>query len=135
MAIHGVLKRGVFKPMYSWTSSRYCAVLATFMMSGLFHEYLLYVTVSHPSQMVQPCYGKNTAFMMWNAMTITFEALLRPLIRKVVPKSTIQKIPTLLLSCYVLSTAMPIAHWFIHPYTKCGLFEDFHVAIPMIQKL
>lgn len=38
--IHGALKRGVFKPVYS-VSTKFIAVLATFLASGLFHEYIL----------------------------------------------------------------------------------------------
>lgn len=40
LLVHGVLKRGVFKPVYS-VSSKLIAVLATFLASGLFHEYIL----------------------------------------------------------------------------------------------
>ncbi len=38
--IHDSLKRGVFKPVYS-VSTKFTAVVATFLASGLFHEYLL----------------------------------------------------------------------------------------------
>jgi hypothetical protein len=40
LVVHGVLKRGVFKPVYS-VSSKFVATLATFLASGLFHEYIL----------------------------------------------------------------------------------------------
>lgn len=138
LVIHGALKRGVFKPMYQWSNSRYCAVLSTFFMSGLFHEYLLYVTMTFPGNVdyPPPCYGKNTAFMLWNAMTTTLEALLlRPLAKRIVSKDVSRRIPTFILSIYVLCTAMGIAHWFIHPYTKAGLFSDFEVGLPFIRQL
>ena len=38
--VHGVLKRGVFKPVCRY-SSKFVAVLVTFLVSGLFHEYIL----------------------------------------------------------------------------------------------
>ncbi len=40
MIVHGALKRGVFKPVYSM-SSKVVAVMATFLASGLFHEYIV----------------------------------------------------------------------------------------------
>ena len=39
--VHGALKRGVFKPVYKF-SSRFIAVLATFLASGLFHDFILF---------------------------------------------------------------------------------------------
>ena len=40
IVVHGALKRGVFKPVYS-ISNKFLAVLATFLASGLFHEFIL----------------------------------------------------------------------------------------------
>lgn len=41
VVIHGGLKRGVFKPVYSISSTKFIAVTAAFLASGLFHEYIL----------------------------------------------------------------------------------------------
>merc|ERR1712165_493781 len=41
LVVHGALKRGVFKPVYNLSSSKLIAILATFLASGLFHEFIL----------------------------------------------------------------------------------------------
>ncbi len=40
--VHSVLKNGVFKPMYNFTSNRPLAVFSSFIASGLFHEWILW---------------------------------------------------------------------------------------------
>jgi len=41
--------------------------------------------------------------------------------------------PKLVVSALVLSTAMPIAHWFLHPYTKeAYFFEHGEFSVPII---
>lgn len=41
MLVHGILKRGVYKPMRSHNFSRLVASTAAFIASGVFHEWLL----------------------------------------------------------------------------------------------
>merc|ERR1719330_1323387 len=128
LLIHSVLKRGVFKPVYS-VSSKLMAVCATFLASGFFHEYVLIAI--NPSHLgFKPDLGKNTAFMMWNAVIVILEALVGHARLFQWIKNTVS---APILTILVLSTAMPVAHWFIHPYTKSHLFIHGTVAFPIIK--
>lgn len=131
LLVHGVLKRGVFKPVYYNSSSKILAVLATFLASGLFHEYIL--IACNPSHLgFKPDLGKNTAFMMWNAGVIIIEALVgNARIFAYIKRS----IPSFVVTILVLGTAMPAAHWFLHPYLKSGMFFQGELAFPMIKKI
>lgn len=134
LIVHGALKRGVFKPVYKMSSSKGCAVLASFLASGMFHEYLLYHIHAHeanPSP-VEISYGKNTAFMMWNAAILVMESLFGGLY---IFQWMKKRLPRQLVTCLVLSMALPVAHWFIHPYSKSDFFEHFLVGVPMIKEI
>jgi hypothetical protein len=129
LIVHGVLKRGVFKPVYKY-SSKFVALLATFLASGLFHEFILIAI--HPSHLnFKPALGKNTAFMMWNAGIIVLESYIGGARVFVWIKNNL---PKPIVTILVLCTAMPVAHWFLHPYTKSDVFQ-IHGAIcaPMIK--
>ena len=130
MVIHGALKRGVFKPVYKFTSKT-CAVLATFLASGLFHEYLLLVVFA-AEENANIAMGKNTAFMVWNAGVIMIEYFVAEMFLFQWMKKTL---PKPILTLLILSTALPIAHWFIHPYSKTGFFDDLMIAFFVVKKI
>jgi len=132
LIVHGTLKRGVFKPIYRFSSSKIFGVLATFLASGLFHEYILTALSLHSTQVIKPVFGKNTAFMMWNATTLTVEFITW---KTPIVKYLRSKLPAPILTTCVIFSAIPVAHWFIHPYVKIGFFHDFEPGLPMIQKL
>lgn len=124
LIIHGSLKRGVFKPVYRY-SSKFVAVWATFIASGLFHEY---ITIgAFPDS--PPNFGKQTAFFIWNAIIVTIEhfvwkAAIFQWIKNNMPKPVVATL--------VMFTAMPVAHWFLHFYTKNLVFEHGEIAFPMV---
>jgi len=128
--IHGALKRGVFKPVYKYSSKPW-AVLATFLASGAFHEYLLLVVFA-AEENANIAMGKNTAFMVWNAVIITIEYFVADMFLFQWMK---KNLPKPILTILILSTAMPIAHWFIHPYSKTGFFDDLMVAFFVVKKI
>jgi len=125
LIIHGCLKRGVFKPVYKY-SNKPIAVWSAFIASGLFHEYIN-IGVNYACL---PNFGKSLAFFIWNATVVTLEHL--------VGNASIfqwikSNMPRLVVSALVLSTAMPIAHWFLHPYTKEAYFlEHGEFSVPII---
>ena len=71
LIIHGLLKRGIFKPTLSHTSSKLVAVVVTFFVSGALHEWLLHVMSYGTS--ITPMYGNNTLFFLWNAAFVLIE--------------------------------------------------------------
>jgi len=122
MIIHKCLKRGVFKPVYRY-STKSIAVWATFIASGLMHEYLLIVICDTPD------FGKQTAFFIWNAIIVTLEhffgkAFIFQWIHNTMPKPVV--------GVLVVCTVMPITHWFLHPLTKNSLQEHSEFAFPMV---
>jgi len=129
LIIHGALKRGIFKPVYKY-STKTCAIMATFLASGAFHEYLLVAVFA--AEETSPAMGKNTAFMVWNAGIITIESLVGGAFVFQWMKRTL---PKPLVTFLTLSTALPVAHWFIHPYSKTGFFDSAAVAFPMIKEV
>lgn len=78
----------------------------------------------------RPELGKNTAFMMWNAGIIIVEALIGNAKIFALMKNSI---PSLFVTILVLCTAMPVAHWFLHPYIKSEMYVHGEVAMPMIK--
>ncbi len=133
LIIHGGLKRGIFKPVYRLTSTKFCAVLAAFFASGIMHEYLLYVTFySPPAELTYVAYGKNTAFFMWNAGIVMLEFLVGGL---TIFQWMKFHFPKPLITLCSVSMGLPVAHWFTHAYFRNGLIEDLYVAVPMIKEI
>jgi len=137
LIVHGALKRGVFKPVYKFTSTKHWAVLATFLASGIMHEYLLCVVLaSSPAdasrEVIYVAYGKNTAFFLWNAGIIILEFLVGGASIFQWMKGTL---PKPLISFFIVCTGLPVAHWFIHPYSKTGFFDDIIIGFPIIREI
>lgn len=137
LTIHGILKRGVYKPVRACNGSQLMASTAAFVASGLFHEWMLSV-VFFPDKFDQDFgslevgYGRNTLFFSWNAMLIGLEYLIGgfgvfQLLKK--------QLPVLLLSLMVASTALPVAHWFTNDYVRGDFFKDGQVGFPLIVRL
>jgi len=74
--------------------------------------------------------GKNTAFMMVNAGIIIIEALIGNAKIFGWMKTVL---PSFIVTILVICTAMPIAHWFLHPYIKSGMYEHGELCVPMIK--
>lgn len=133
--VHSVLKNGVFKPMYNFTSNRPLAVFSSFIASGLFHEWILwciyrcYDNDSSDCNVFIPTYGKQMAFFLWNAMMIFLESIFLP--------RNINMVPSFLKTFLTISTAMPVAHWFLHCYIKSEtrLFQHAKIAFFLIRQV
>jgi hypothetical protein len=78
----------------------------------------------------KPELGKNTAFMMWNGGVIMLEALVG---HAHIFAWLRNSIPSPITTLLVLATAMPIGHWFLHPYTKSTLFHDGDICLFMVK--
>lgn len=130
LVIHGVLKRAVFKPVYKLTSSRFLSLIAAFASSGLFHEYLL-LAMHHNDQTVEVAMFKNIAFFFWNAAVIILEILLAD---KFVFQFAKKTLPRPIIALLIVATALPVAHWFMHPYVKdTGFVEHLMIGFPIIR--
>merc|ERR1712127_169139 len=126
MLVHGVLKRGVFKPVYSHYP-KFVAMLTTFIASGLMHEYILVAVFTREDKL--PSLGIQTLFFIWNAGVIAIETLIGKAYVFTWIKNNLHRYVVAFL---VLSTAMPIAHWFLHPFSKTSFFTESQIAFVML---
>lgn len=141
--VHSVLKRGVFKPVLKLSSSKTAAVLATFLASGLMHEWvwaiLFYVNCYQKdaitgkcAECFQPVWGKNMAFFGWNGMVIALETALKgwflfPWMGATLPKRV--------KSALVLLTALPVSHLFTGDWIAGDYFSHFQLGFPLVVEL
>jgi len=135
--VHGILKRGVFKPVRKYYP-KVLAIAATFIASGILHEYVLkIITIVHDQKdesglcdsRFTPSYGNHAAFFIWNGIVIILEHMFGGLwlfqwMKKVLPKP--------IVSMLVIMTSLPVAHLFTDEYVKSGFFSDYKVAFPLI---
>jgi len=132
LVVHGLLKRGVYKPVRS-KFSRFTASMSAFIASGIFHEWLLSVLYlpddpSLPSPH-SPTYGRNTLFFVWNAMLIGMEQIIGgALIFQAMKKH----LPSVVVSLLVSLAALPVAHWFTFDYVKDDFFRDGQIGFPLV---
>jgi len=130
--IHSVLKGGVYKPM-RLVASAGVASIATFVASGLFHEWLLYVysvkATTNENAPPTPSYGMHMIFFAYNAVAITLEILLRgnPVFRWMS-----NNLPQPVITFLVIMTVLPVGHWFGDEYINQGLYEDVSLGFPRI---
>ena len=139
--------------------------MATFLVSGLLHEYILaFVSlkgISNYSKQHQistpdddggdtPRYFYQTAFFLWNGFLLIVENIVISTTRSgqnrngdhggLVPQSvkknlTKIRLPSLVKTFLVVMTALPFAHWFMDEYIQHDIYTDFAVAMFRIVKL
>ena len=141
LLVHSVLKNGVFKPVYKY-SSRNAAVLATFVASGLFHEWLL-VSVCAPLPFhldetghCRDCftvvYGAALVFFAWQGVLVAGELFLG---HTEFVQMLSKRLPLPMRTALIIGMGIPLAHFFNYPYVKSGFFYHGSIALPMIRRL
>ena len=142
LMIHNVLKYGVFLPSRKFVPTK-VAILVSFIMSGLIHDYVWAVIFYHHGHQRDAetgiCHGcfkattlKLTAFFLWNGVILLLE---KPLAK--LPPFTwcSAHLPRPLLSTLVLLTALPVSHWYMGDWAVGGYFNDFTIALWHVRKL
>jgi hypothetical protein len=134
--IHTILKYGTFYPAQQYLSKR-MALLLTFAMSGLMHEYVwTLIFYHHPDDdkgeefKFIPQLSKVTAFFTWNGIIMLLERPLTPYIR---PISS--KLPTIVVSTLVVLTALPVSHWYTGDWVVGGVFRNLSLGCWTIRKV
>lgn len=122
--IHDTLKNGIFKPVRK-NYSKFTAVAATFLVSGLLHElvnYTLFEKRRYDDTRIgiKLIYGKNMIFFGWNAVLIILEMLIGKwmifnMIKRTLPKA--------IVSLMVVMTALPVVHLFVGDWIYGGYFQ------------
>jgi hypothetical protein len=138
--VHTTLKHGVYLPVRRFFP-KYVALTATFLASGLFHEWLVWLTfspVAEPSpggtcqnvSCFQPTYGPATAFFLFQAVLIAVEFFVGRNVKVVT-----NLIPTPLATILVICIGGSVAHWFSDGYVNSSFFLDAQVAFVTIKQV
>lgn len=127
LVVQGLLKRGVFKPMYYHSSSKVVAVVATFLVSGIMHEWVIDVSILNLAY--TPAFGRTTGFFLWNGLFVILEYLIGGwrifgMIKRVFPKP--------LITFMLVLCVLPIGHWFCDEYRNIGYFYALSSGFPLI---
>jgi len=132
MLVHNGLKNGVYKPTRKHTSSKLLAVVATFVVSGIIHEYVNYVMFhGHGSDedVVQNFAWKQMIFFGWNGILVGLEYLIG---HWTIFQWMSRTLPPIVLTALVLCSALPLAHLFTGDWIKHGYFDAIYLAEPIV---
>jgi len=138
--ISSALKRGVFRPMRQGGFSRSIAALATFVASGVLHEYILIVMMAgYPGGVIHASHslfdllvGKHLLFFSWNGIVLVLEHFfydIRPI------QWIKRNIPAIVRSQLVVLTVLPVAHLFTDAYVDNGFYSSFAMGFPRLVRL
>jgi hypothetical protein len=141
LLVHGVLKGGVFKPVRKYYSKT-VAVVAVFLASGAFHEWLLNTLFAPlPHQLDEsgncpdcfsPTYGAAMVFFIWQAILVAAEMMVgrTPLVTRLA-----KCLPLPVRTAMVIGLGLPLAHFFSGPYVRSDYFHHGQPALPMILRV
>jgi hypothetical protein len=125
--IHLCLKNGVYKPVRSMGGAPVVALVASFMASGGFHEWLL------PSVFFDNfniTHGPNMIFFLSQAALIVIERLDLPVVRSVA-----KMVPVWLRPLCVIALGLPVAPWFYDTYVTSDFFQQGAVGLVTVVRL
>ena len=103
--------------------SKKIAVLASFVASGLLHEYVIWFFFRGTTSV--PSHGKNMLFFGWNAVLIIMESLTG---RSKILMWMGGRFPRLLVSILVVLTALPLGHLFLSDWIEIGYFRHYELG-------
>lgn len=147
LLVHNALKNGVFKPARRYVSKT-AAVAATFLVSGILHEWLLialHAPMAHQqvdaeqsgsgsqcSNCVSVVYGSATIFFAWQGILVSIEAL----VGHWSMFTKLDKIlPMPVRTALIIASGIPFAHYFADPYVRSSFFDHGMVALPTIYRI
>jgi len=135
--IGGLLKNSIFKSCVKNGVSRLIAVLLTFAMSALMHEYVIQGgsrALVNPTRIAHdPAFGRQSAFFLWNGMMMVLERLIMS--NTSIKSAWDTSIPAPIKTVCIVMTSLPISRWFMDDFIGMYIFDDFVVAFPKIRKL
>ncbi|KAG7345046.1 membrane bound O-acyl transferase family protein [Nitzschia inconspicua] len=145
LLVHHALKNGVFRPVRKYLYSTSVAVVVTFLASGVFHEWLLWAIFTNTSGQLdpmtgicvsscyQPTYGTSILFFVWQAFLIAIELMVG---RTAFFRHLGERLPRTIKTSLIVAAGLPIAHFFMEPYFRCGFFFlHAQPGLPMILKI
>lgn len=147
--VHTVLKNGVYKPLRKCALlPREAAVLATFVASGLFHEWVLVLIFVTPTTdhwwwlffetgrkdvHYDISYGGSIIFFSWQALLIGLELAFG---RTKFVRGIAKILPKRVKTALVVGMGVPLAHFFLEPYVTSGFFFQHGAPfLPMVVRV
>lgn len=126
--VHKGLKNGVYKPVRKQTSSKLLAIIATFVVSGIIHEYVNFVMFSYGVEPYEFKW-KLILFFGWNGILIVLEYFIG---HWAVFQWMSRNLPPIVLTVLVLCSALPLAHLFTGDWIRYGYFNAVSLSTPII---
>ena len=149
--IHTILKRGAFLPAKKIFNSTKVAIAWTFVMSGLFHDFV-HMAVFYESRNIlsemeargedpscdahdhcyQHAFGRLTAFFAYTGIIMLLE---RPLGRTAPFRWMAKSLPAPIKATLLVLLHLPLAHWYYGDWIMGRYFHDFSIGLFYIRKL
>jgi hypothetical protein len=137
--VASALRRGAFRPLRQAGYSRHVAAAMTFLVSGLIHEYVLWMMAQRKGipnnplmEPYEPAVGTHFFFFVWNAIVLLME---RALEGHWIIAWMQSNLPKPLRTALVLLMVLPIGHLFTDEYIKSCFFSDAAFGFPRITYL
>lgn len=138
LIVHSVLKGGVYKPLRKYGRSPTTAGIATFLASGIFHEWLVHglfsTTCRGPDSRsspscYDPMYGGAMIFFLWQSILLAGEFMLG---KTALVASLARTLPLPVRTALIIALGIPFAHFFTEPYVRSNFFRHGQMGLPMI---
>ena len=125
--VHTVMKRGVYKPVRQWTNLAMIALLAVFVASEMFHEWLVHVRFLYDKldYWNDVRIGSQMAFFVWNFIVVVIKGML---VHNEQFANFGKRVPRWLIPSLIVMMSLPVAHWFGDPYKNGGFFPDYKMV-------
>jgi len=127
LLVHDCLKNGVYKPVRSMGGSKVVAVAASFLASGILHEWVVTIIFAEHKEFYWN--GRQTAFFLWQGLLVAGEALVG---HWNIFKRMNKLLPTYVKTGLIIMLGIPLAPWFFEPYQGTGFYFQAHTCFPVI---
>lgn len=118
------------------------AVIYTFIVSGLIHDYAWALMFYHydnddhnNSHRFSHIKWKVTAFFAWNGIFMLLEPPFQKFCTRMKMDSFTKCVPSVIVSTLLTLTSLPVTHWYIGDWVKGGYFEDISIGLWQVRKL
>mmetsp|Transcript_22298 Transcript_22298/g.51072 ORF Transcript_22298/g.51072 Transcript_22298/m.51072 type:complete len:422 (-) Transcript_22298:190-1455(-) len=123
--VHKGLKNGVYKPARKYSSSKLLGVIATFVVSGVIHEYINFVLFFNRGKNDPYVTWKQIMFFGWNGILLAMEYCVG---HWAIFKWMSRNLPQLVITALILCCALPLAHLFTGDYIQHGWFDAVYLS-------
>ncbi|KAG7369048.1 membrane bound O-acyl transferase family protein [Nitzschia inconspicua] len=143
LMIQPFLKGGVFLPVKKYSNGK-IAMFITFVVSGLYHEYVWLAIFYNQKYLYdenggctnRECYlnefGRVTAFFIYVGIIMLLE---RPFGSLAPVQWLSKRLPTPIVSQFLILLHLPVAQWYIGDWVEGGYFDDFSIMTFLVRKV